>query len=108
MANQATAQKFVDALERSANDYDFDVRPNYQGRYMYGSSCVGVVSEYNSFSVAISLMEVVNGMDDIEQHEREELIEDLKLTNTDNMGMSKIYYFRNISLDKKEETAASA
>lgn len=105
MTTQQTVKKFVKALEENASKCDFDVRPNYQGRAMYGRTCVGVVSGFGAFWVASDIVQIVNELEGISEEERLELLEDIKGASSDNMGLDTIYYFRNISLDNKETNA---
>ena len=101
MTTQAVSKKFVQALEKNASKCDFDVRPTYQGRAMYGRTCVGLVSGYGAFWVATDVIAIVSKMEDVSEEERLELIEDIRSASSDNMGLDIIYYFRDISIDKK-------
>lgn len=103
MVSQSTAQKFVNALEENSYQYDFEVRPNYQGRGMYNRSCVGITTGHGAFSTAVDMLEIINNMTDITDNERSELEEAIKNASSDNMALDYIYYFKSISLDEPTE-----
>lgn len=76
-----------------ANDYglnDGDVRVDYSGRGMYGTTCVGFVIDGSEFGLAITMYDVLG-----------EDVRDLT-PSTDNMGRSTIVYFPNLHLAEGE------
>lgn len=62
-------------------------RDDYSGRSMYGSRCVGIVTESNSLSEIVALCDYLrdNGVESCE--------EVLEIIREDNMGYDTIIYF---------------
>jgi hypothetical protein len=76
------------ALKYFCDDYDYDLRKDYSGRGMYGSTCIGIVTDTNPFALALEMVEAAEEYDDFP-------IETFKKAapRTDNMGLSSIIYF---------------
>lgn len=82
------AELIRDFCENEGHDY----RGDYSGRFMYGRTCVGVVTDENVIALTVALFRhlIDEGMD-------ADIVEDLlKDARTDNMGLSMIVYWPNI------------
>ncbi|UJE15729.1 hypothetical protein SEA_LIGMA_75 [Gordonia phage Ligma] len=85
-------------------DLDEDqVRPDYSGRGMYGSTCLGFVTgtptQVAQFTVLLAL--AANGHDpftEIDPYDLIEAIGDLPPSSTDSMGYETITYWRGITV----------
>ena len=83
----------VKKLEEFCEEYDYNFRPTYSGRGMMGRTCVGFVTDDTEFKLAMSL---------VCHFGRDEEIVDLFVQSSsasDDMGMSTIIYFPNLSID---------
>ena len=102
-----------DALS-DAGVWEFDIRTDYSGRFMYGRTCFGVVLEGRfQRSFLDSLRNMIAGEGEYEEDEDElsdqELAEKHKYrelaeqvvgkANTDDMGLSMIVYFPGVNLE---------
>ncbi len=96
----ALAKKFEQALIRLSSSFDMDVRPNYSGRGMFGKTCLGIDTDHSAFVVAVNVVNAIHDMQDIDENERELLLEEVEDTRQDNMGLEYIYYWHGISYDE--------
>ena len=96
----ALAKKFEQALIRLSSSFDMDVRPNYSGRGMFGKTCLGIDTDHSAFVVAVNVVNAIHDMQDIDENERELLLEEVEGTRQDNMGLGYIYYWHGISYDE--------
>jgi hypothetical protein len=78
---------------RAGTGDQFSVRARYSGRAMFGRACVGVVTD-DPLNVALFLFYLAGEL----SIELPDLCEDLASTETDGMGRSAIYYWRNLSV----------
>ena len=80
-------------IKEFCEEYGYEYRDDYSGRFMYGSRCVGIVSEEASlFTVLIQLTEYLkdNEIDDIPNK--------IGVPKTDSMGIGAIIYFPKIHM----------
>lgn len=98
----ALAKKFEQALIRLSSSFDMDVRPNYSGRGMFGKTCLGIDTDHSAFVVAVNVVNAIYNMQDIDENERELLLEAVEGTRQDNMGLGYIYYWCGISYDEPQ------
>ena len=76
------------------------VRPDYSGRYMYGSSClavVGSVSEFASFLITAA-------EEAAEYHVLKDFARELQDPSSDSMGLSTVWYWPRIQVTNIVET----
>ncbi len=96
-------QRIIELLENA----DLEVRTDYSGRGMYGKTCVGVVLNNNSGSIAgfvASLMtQVVLDATILDEacNDVAALEEMFANTKEDSMGLSTILYFPQLRTDKE-------
>lgn len=103
-----------DALS-NADVWDFTIREEYSGRFMYGRTCLGVVMDWDEKERFLrNLHEAIVGgeytddeLDELDDDEREEYNEACALADrvvgkarTDSMGRSMIVYFPGVELEK--------
>ena len=98
----ALAKKFEQALIRLSSSFDMDVRPNYSGRGMFGKTCLGIDTDHSAFAVAVNVVNAIHDMQDIDENERELLLEAVEGTRQDNTGLGYIYYWHGISYDEPQ------
>ena len=83
--------EIIASIERFCEDKDVSFTDDYSGRSMYGRTCVGIVTD-DVFETVIDLCDFL----------RDEGYASAKTAlgstvNVDNMGLSKIAYFPNVS-----------
>lgn len=84
-------------IESFLNDWSDDIRSDYSGRGMYGSTCLGIVlpSVSDLFIIGYYFYEFCQD-NDLDCN-----IEDFKMS-MDNMGLNQIIYFPNIKVELEE------
>jgi hypothetical protein len=82
-------QEIVKMLVKTLQDADYDVRPAYSGRGMYGEKCIGVVvaTAGEIFRLGQLLADYGDG---------------ISIPRTDNMGLQMIAYWPDISLQSED------
>lgn len=99
--NADNLARFTESVSQAGFDTDdFEIRADYSGRSMYGSTCLGIVSHDSSltsvltFELAAALAEE-NDMDDLRciYHEM------AGCQQTDSMGQGSIVYWPGIQVD---------
>lgn len=79
-------------IENFCEEYGYDFRGDYSGRFMYGKSCGGIVYDVDDDTVLNDLEEYLL---DVDESDLAESIRDS--ARFDSMGLSRIVYFPNIS-----------
>lgn len=95
--SKAKAEEFTDRLYDQAGDLMVDPRFDYSGRSMYGSTCVGFVTDKPTklaMTVAVILADWEREYDDEGKDYDFPLWYELN-TATDNMAFDTIVYFPN-------------
>lgn len=92
----------ADTLESEFGD---EFRPSYSGRFMYGKTCVGVVTDsaYGPANFVRKLAEAIaeeRSDDDPGEDDVEEIIAEIGEPTSDSMGRSTIFYWPNVSVDQ--------
>lgn len=84
----------IDSIKEFCEHNDYEFICDYSGRFMYGRTCVGIVTNYGQNYLAM-LMELVAWLqcDDLEDDFN---IYDLGEPMMDDMGLGKIIYFPNV------------
>lgn len=73
-------------IKEFCDEYGYDFRDDYSGRYMFGETCIGIVGD-NTTLICMQLTDYLN------DEGCEDIISKLGTPRTDNMGMSYIVYF---------------
>lgn len=109
MAEYELATSDIDAirdqLEAAGGVDDYDIRPDYSGRGMYGAACLGFVG-YDctrfAFELAIILARSEFGFDDDEDPVldsiREALTDVVGPPHTDSMATQTVFYWPHITV----------
>lgn len=79
-------------IENFCEEYGYDFRGDYSGRFMYGKSCVGIVYDVDDDTVLNDLEEYFLDVD--ESNFAESIRNSARF---DSMGLSRIVYFPSIS-----------
>lgn len=102
---EITKDQFADLTDALINEGmihgEDDARSSYSGRYMYGTGCIGFVTDSNPFEFGMCLARVIAMLNDdnLDDDEYESLdVEDFYGLRTDNMGRSMIVYFPGVSV----------
>ena len=79
-------------IESFCEEYDYDFRGDYSGRFMYGKLCVGIVYDADDDTILNELQDYLLDEDecDFAKHIKD-------LAHFDSMGLSRIVYFPSIS-----------
>ena len=80
--------------------YGYGFRDNYSGRYMYGKTCVGIVTGDGIFRLAMELGTFLNANSDDPQTDM--CILD-RWQSQDAMGLGMIVYFPGIQMPEQPE-----
>ncbi len=106
-------QEYLKEVAEEGADRSF--QSNYQGRYMYGKGCLGIVCENPivvAFNVAENIMidlyeNALRSDNDVpaeeERRQAEDLMALLKEFRVDTMGLDKIIYWPSVSYTEIEE-----
>ena len=79
----------AELLDGFCQEHEYEFRPAYSGRGMYGATCPGIVADKNGFDLTLELAEYA-----LEQEaELYDVTFQLRGSRTDNMGLSSITYF---------------
>ena len=79
----------AELLDGFCQEHEYEFRPAYSGRGMYGATCPGIVADKNGFDLALELAEYA-----LEQEaELYDVTFQLRGSRTDHMGLSSITYF---------------
>jgi hypothetical protein len=73
----------TDTIKQQAQNHNLRFTPDYSGRFMYGSVCIGVVGDNNDF---------LDFWADLDSQVRREIGH----PSTDSMGLSTIWYWPQV------------
>jgi len=86
-------------IKEFCEESDYELYENYSGRFMYGRTCIGIVTDVNSLGLMYDLTAFIFqnlDEDEIEMNSQDirEFIGNAKM---DNMGLSMIIYFPSLN-----------
>lgn len=83
-------ESIIKTVEDFCEQYDYEFRDDYSGRFMYGALCIGIVCDY-PLEVLVGLCQYLSddGVEDFHEY--------LSGAKQDSMGLSSILYFPGLS-----------
>jgi hypothetical protein len=117
MSNKHALQKYLEAVR--GDGYEFKIR-SYSGRGMFGATCVAVTLDRDSISQCELIARVVAAAayDGAEKAEEEgdfaaegvssntmDIVDAMRNTSTDSMGLGTVIYWPNVPYVAGEETS---
>ena len=92
-----STNEVINLIRMFCEERDNEFRDNYSGSYMYGCTCVGIVTENSPLSELVALCDYLrdNGVESCE--------EVLESVSKDDMGYNSIIYFPYLQEDRNEK-----
>lgn len=99
MYQNTISKELQEVITRISEDCDITIHEDYSGRFMYGSTCLGLSFEGSAGSLFAAF---IRELENAESSTVEEAAEMFEAMRSDNLGLGTIFYFPGWKFDESE------
>ena len=99
MYQNTISNELKEIITRISEDCDITIHEDYSGRFMYGSTCLGLSFEGSAGSLFAAF---IRELENAESSTVEEVAEMFEAMRSDNLGLGTIFYFPGWKFDESE------
>lgn len=92
-------EKLKELIKEFCEESDYELYEDYSGRFMYGRTCIGIVTDVNPLGLMYDLTAYIFwNLDEVEiEANNQDIREFIGNAKMDNMGLEKIIYFPSLN-----------
>ena len=99
MYQNTISKELQEIITRISEDCDITIHEDYSGRFMYGSTCLGLSFEGSAGSLFAAFIRELENAKSSTVEEAAEMFDDMR---SDNLGLGTIFYFPGWKFDESE------